>query len=539
MTSINLRVLPLVALFLVACAGSNGGDEATQPSRGIAFPTSCSSTTQARFELGVFLLHNMMYKQAYAEFESAAQVDPECAMLHWGIAMSQFQPKWPGDPTEDALRTGAVAVEKARAMAARTTDRENGYIEAVGAYYEDWQNRDRNARKASWREAQGRHAAAHPGDSEAQIFLALAQVATSDPYDRTYAQDLRAAAALEKILEQRPEHPGLLHYLLHAYDNPAHAERGVAAAQGYEALAPDAPHALHMPSHIYVRLGNWEQVISWNIRSRDSATRQPLPDGKMSKHLLHALDYLVYGYLQVADDESARREAARVNAQTGWEPNSGPGAYALAAVPARLAIERRAWNEAAALEIRAVPYTWNLYPWAEAITHAARGLGAVRSGAIQAAQASIAELDRLGTLTKDSWWQGRIRLEREVISGWVAHEQDNADTAVEHMTNAADEELAAGKQSVEPGHSLYAVEQLGELLLELDRPEEALDAFRRSLADSPKRFHSLFGAGRAAEMAKMDEEAGEYYAAVTEMVIVGNDRPQVQHAYDFLAKATR
>jgi len=537
-TSISLRVHPLVALFLVACTGSNCGNEATQSSRGIAFPTSCSSTTQARFGKGVFLLHNMMYKQAYAEFESAAQVDPECAMLHWGIAMSQFQPKWPGDPTEDALRTGAAAVERARSMVARSTDRENGYIEAVGAYYENWQNRDRNARKASWHEAQGRHAAAHPGDSEAQIFLALAQLTTSDPYDRAYAQDLRAGEALEKILEQRPEHSGLMHYLLHAYDNPVHAERGVAAAQGYEAVAPDAPHALHMPSHIYVRLGNWEQVIFWNIRSRDSATRQPLPDGKMSRHLLHALDYLVYGYLQVADDESARREAAKVNAQTGWEPNSGPGAYALAAVPARLAIERRAWKEAAALPARSIPYVWDRYPWAEAITYAARGLGAAHNGNIEAAQRSIVELDRLKGLIKESWWQGRIQLERDVISGWVAHRQGMADEAVKRISHAAEQELAAGKLSVEPGHTIYAIEQLGELLLELKRPKEALEVFQRSLEDSPRRFHSLAGAGKAAEMADMQKEAVDYYTALTKIAVDGNKRPQTKHATGFLAKMT-
>jgi tetratricopeptide (TPR) repeat protein len=292
-----------------------------------------------------------------------------------------------------------------------------------------------------------------------------------------------------------------------------------------------------MPSHIYVRLGDWGDVISGNIRSQASALRQPAPGGRVSKHFLHALDYLVYGFLQLADDERALQEVSKANADTEWQLDSGPGAYALSAAPARFAIERRAWKKAATLELRAVPYSWDRYPWAEALTHAARGLGAARSGDVEAARASIDELDRLEGLTRNSWWQRRIRLERDVISGWIAHEQGRASAAVQLIGNAAEEELSAGKLSVEPGHTLYAVEQLGELLLELDRPREALEAFQRSLADSPKRFHSLFGAGRAAELAKMDEEATGYYAALTEMVVAGNDRPQVQHALDLLAKA--
>ena len=543
-----------LVMLLVGCLGCESGEstatsdhrvpEVTELSEpvpapeapGVSFPTSCGAATQARFEQGIFLLHNMMYKQAHAEFAAAAGADAKCAMLHWGIAMTQFHPQWPGEPTEEALETGADAVRTARSITARTTERERGYIEAVGSYYQDWRNNDRYARKANWREAQERHAAAHPEDSEAQIFFLLAQLTTSDPFDKTYAQQLGAAEGLEEILEQRPEHPGLLHYLLHAYDNPVYARRGVGVAQRYESVAPDAPHALHMPSHIYVRLGDWGDVISGNIRSQASALRQPAPGGRVSKHFLHALDYLVYGFLQLADDERALQEVSKANADTEWQLDSGPGAYALSAAPARFAIERRAWKEAATLELRAVPYSWDRYPWAEALTHAARGLGAARSGDIEAARASIDELDRFEGLTSDSWWQRRIRLERDVISGWIAHEQGKASAAVQLIGNAAEEELSAGKLSVEPGHTLYAVEQLGELLLELDRPREALEAFRRSLADSPKRFHSLFGAGRAAELAKMDEEATGYYAALTEMVVAGNDRPQVQHASDFLAK---
>lgn len=509
----------------------------TPGDQGISFPISCDAETRKRFERGVFLLHNMMYKQAHEAFAGAAASDQKCAMLHWGIAMTQFHPQWPGEPTDDALETGADAVETARSITARTTEREMGYIEAVAAYYRDWQHTARDVRKANWREAQARHAALHPDDPEAQIFFLLAQLTTSDPFDKTYAQQLAAAEGLERLLDQRPRHPGLLHYLLHAYDNPPYARRGVRAAQLYESVAPDAAHALHMPSHIYVRLGQWDQVISWNTRSQAAALRQPAPGERVSRHYLHALDYLVYGHLQVADDARAAREVAKIDPRTPWQLDSGPAAYALAAAPARFAIERRAWKEATALRTRAVPYSWDRYPWAEAITHAARGLGAARLGDIAGARAALDALDRLEAITRDSWWQRRIRLERGAISGWMAHAEGNADQAIELLRDAAEEELAAGKLSVEPGHTFYAVEQLGELLLEQKRPHEALEAFQRSLADSPKRWNAVFGAGRAAEMAGMQERAAEYYAALTDMVVSGSDRPEVRHASDFLAKA--
>ena len=549
---------PVVLMFLlVGCvafgcdsgkATSCSAEEATEvaertsavDARDISFPITCCADTQASFDKGLFLLHNMMYRQAQAEFESAATADKTCAMLQWGIAMTQFHPVWPGGPSEEALKSGARAVEKARSIAATnsaTTDREKEYIEAVAAYYKDWKDNDRGTRRIHWRDAQGKLAKMFPQDAEAQIFFALAQFTTTAPND--FEGQLRSAEQLEIILKERPEHPGVLHYLVHAYDNPKHAHRGVKTADAYDKVAPDSPHALHMPSHIYVRLGVWDQVIASNIRSRNSAQRQPVDGDRVSKHFLHALDYLVYGYLQVADDKLARQEVARANNETEWELNSGPGAYALAAIPARLAIERRAWQQAAKLKPRAISYTWDAYPWAEAITHAARGLGSARSGDIDAAQQAIRELDRLKALTTDTWWQGRIEVERDVVAGWVAHKQGKTDKAAELLSQAAKRELDAGKQPVEPGHTVYAVEQLGELLLKLNRPAEALKAFRLSLQDSPRRFHALFGAGRAAEIANMDGEAAAYYASLTEMVVSGGDRPQVRHAADFLARAKK
>lgn len=541
----------MLALLLLGCSEGNDKhtvlDDQPEPKkaaaqepagdgRGISFPISCNAESQAAFDRSLFLLHNMMYRQAQTEFESAIASDDACAMLHWGVAMTQFQPKWPGKPTTEALRSGAAAVERARSIGERvaaTTEHEKGHIEAAGAYYRDWENTDRDTRRSRWRDAYGALAARFPDDDEARIFFALGRIVTSAPGD--FEAQLNAAGQFEIILEKRPDHPGVLHYLLHAYDNAVHAARGVAAARAYEAIAPDAPHALHMPSHIYVRLGDWNQVIDWNIRSRDAARAQPLADGSVSRHFLHALDYLVYAYLQVADDEKARQEAAKVDAETRWQLNSGPGAYALAAIAARLAVERHAWQEAAALEPRKVPYTWDGYPWAEAVTHAARGLGAARIGDLSAARESVEALGRLKMLTGSHWWQERIEIQRNVICGWVAHQQGESENAEALLRGAAERELSAGKQSVEPGHVVNAVAQFGEFLLDSERPEEALEIFQRALNEAPGRFNALAGAGRAAEQAGMDEEAREFYAELAGMVVAGSRRPEAEHAANFLA----
>jgi len=503
----------------------------------ISFPISCNDETQSRFNNGLFLLHNMMYKQAQSEFESGIVSDETCAMLYWGVAMTQFQPKWPGEPSIEALKAGANAVDKARSIAAANPDvthREKGYIEAAGAYYKEWETTDRNTRKMRWRDAHGMLASMYPEDAEAQIFFALATVTTTAPND--YEGLLHSAKKLENILEKNPDHPGVLHYLLHACDNPVYARRGVQAARAYENVAPDAPHALHMPSHIYVRLGEWDQVAAWNTRSRDAAKRQPVDGNRVSRHFLHALDYLVYGYLQVADDEKARLEMEKVSNEIEWQLNSGPGAYALAAIPARYAIERRDWQQAAELRPRTMTYTWDAYPWAEAITYAARGLGAARNGDTDAALVANEELNRLKALTNSGWWRGRIDVQRDVIAGWIAYEQGQTDEAVKLLRRASEQELAAGKQSVEPGHVVNAVEQLGDMLIMSGRFKEALEIYQRSLEESPKRLHSLFGAGNAAEKAGMDEDAAIYYSGLVELADEVSQRPELKQAAEFLKR---
>jgi len=527
--SASIRILA-TALLLACCGGGApaGGRRAAEP-RGAALSISCGAATQSRFDRGFFLLHNMMYSQARAEFEAAIETDDRCAMLHWGLAMTWFQPLWSGQPTEQALHSGSEAIAKARALGGGARDQ--AYVAAAATYYRDWKTTDTPARLERWEAGQRQLASRYPDDVEAQAFWALSLLATADKHDRTYARQQKAAAFLEKLLRRRPEHPGLMHYLIHAYDNPAHAHHGAHMAAKYGAVAPQAPHALHMPSHIHVRLGNWDQVIEWNEKSASVAKRQPAADGRVSRDFLHAMDYLAYGYLQKGDDRRARETVETIDdPAVRYELNNGPASYALAATPARYAIERGAWVEAAALAVRHVEYSWDKFPWAEAVTHAARALGAARSGDVGQARRSLAEMDRLEALVEARWWKERIAIDREVVRAWLAYGAGDRKTAVDLMRAAATREIAAGKDSAEPGHVIGAAEQLGVLLLELERPAEALAAFRTALEDSPRRLNSLHGAAMAAEATKMHAEARTYYTELVKICAAGTTRAACKQA---------
>jgi hypothetical protein len=494
---------------------------------GARLPLACRSAAQEPFDRGLFLLHNMMYSQARTAFEETAKADATCAMAPWGLAMTWFWPLWSGQPTKEALTAGAAAVEQARALA--TSERDKAYAAAVAGYYEAWESTDTATRLKHWEASQRALAERFPEDFEAQTFWALSLIATADRYDKTYAQQDKAAKLLEGILAKRPEHPGALHALVHANDNPAFALRAVAVADAYKDVAPSAPHALHMPSHIYVRLGQWEQVIQSNAESERVAREQPAPGGAVSRDVLHASDYLVYAYLQIGDDAKAAAVLARFDPAVSFEQNSGPGAYALAAGPARYAIERGDWKEAARLPARQVPYSWDKFPWAEAAVFTTRALGAARSGSLDAARREIASAERLQPLVESAWWRERIAIERDVALAWIARRGGEGSRALEILRAAARRELAAGKEATEPGHVIHAAEQLGDLLLEMGKPAEALAAYEAALADSPRRFNSLLGAGKAAEAAKLPEKARVHYAELVKMS-VANDRPGFRHA---------
>jgi tetratricopeptide (TPR) repeat protein len=475
----------------------------------VEFPTSCSAQAQEHVETGVAQLHHMMYEQARPHFEAATEADPACAMAHWGIAMTSFQPLW--YPTSDEnLARGRAAVERARALGAPTA-REAGYIAAADAFFTDPdppapdRPSDHEARVNAWMEAQRQLHESHRDDVDAAAFYGLAQVAYAmtqfSPHEEhDYGRQRQAGALLEGYLEKHPEHPGLHHYIIHAYDSPELAHKAEDVARAYDALAPETPHALHMPSHIFVRLGEWEQTIDLNERSAAAARRQMKIDSHAVLHYVHALDYVMYGYLQIGDEQKARDTLARVRAVEHAHPVSAY-AYGLAAPQARYYLEQRKWNEAAALEPRQPDIlAWENYPAADALFSYARGLGAARSADLEQAEA---ERDRIKTAVAslrddgDHYWAYMTEALGHAVEAWILYERGETDRALTLMRKAADLEDSMDKHPITPGEILPVRELYGELLLREGRTEEARAAFEVSLERTPNRRNALAGLEKA------------------------------------------
>jgi tetratricopeptide (TPR) repeat protein len=475
----------------------------------VDFPVSCNEAAQARIETGLGHLHHMMYEQAQPHFEAAAKADPECAMAHWGVAMTSFQPLW--HPTSDAdLARGKDAVRQARALGAPTA-REMGYIAAAEAFFTDPdppeadRPADHRARVAAWKQAQRTLHEAHPEDVDAAAFYALALVAAAPPLveDRSYTMQRAAGAILEPYFEAHPEHPGLFHYLIHAYDNPVLAPLAEEIARGYDQIAPDVPHALHMPSHIFVRLGQWEETAAWNERSAEAAWRQPV-DGITSLHYPHALDYAMYAYLQLEDTERARHTLRRIEAIEAVQPVFA-SAYGIAAPRARYYVEQAKWAEAASLE-PGIPdaLPWAEFPGAEALIHYARGLGAARSGDLEQAEAERARIAAFVAALEaegDDYWADQTRVLQMTVEAWSAQTRGEGAQGLARMREAADLEDSMEKHPITPGPIRPARELYGEMLLLEGRADEALEAFRTTLEKEPNRRNAVRGAEQAAEAA--------------------------------------
>lgn len=520
--------LASTALLLATAAPGIGQEEIGT----VDFSTSCAGAVSDEFDRAVALLHHMMYEQAAEGFQRVAEVDPDCAMAHWGLAMTQLHPLW-APPTEEELDRGRQAAATAEAIGART-DRERGYIRAIRTFFDT--DGSFAERLRAWEPAQTAVHDHSPDDVDAAAFHALARLATARPDDHSFSRQAEAGALLDRLRQRHPRHPGLFHYAIHAYDNPVLAERGLEVARGYDRIAPRVPHALHMPSHIFVRLGMWDNVASWNRRSAEAALRHPV-NGRTAMHYAHAMDYLVHALLQQGRDDEARAALAGFLDAGPFQPHIGT-AYGLAASPARLALERRRWNEAARLPVnRPVPLPWDQFPAAEALTWFARGLGSARTGGSETARAAMARLDELHErLARNGgdYWTTTTRAQRQAIDAWLRYEDGDVDGAIQAMRAAADLEDSVDKHPVTPSSPLPTRELLGEMLLEAGRPDEALTAFQASLAISPGRLNSLSGAGRAAELAGDDRTAGEYYRQIAELVDLPVDRPRMGDAQGFL-----
>ncbi len=505
----------------------------------VRFPTSCSPAAQGQFERAVALLHSFWYEEALKAFTTVTTTDPACAMGYWGIAMSVYYPLWQ-PPSPAMLQKGWAAIEKARALSA--SPREKDYIVAIETYYRDHDSLDHRARAAAYEKAMEQVYRRHPEDREAAVFYALALNATAAPTDKTYANQLKAGAILEKVLAEQPGHPGVAHYIIHSYDYPPLATRGLAAARGYAKIAPAVPHAQHMPAHIFTRLGLWQESIDSNRASANAGKAYYARLGKETvwDQTLHALDYVVYAYLQTGQDKQARAVLEDLGAMQKAEPESFVAAYAYAAIPARVVLEQRRWSEAAALAPASKPFPWDRFAWGEAITAFARAIGAARIGDAARARVEVQKLEGYRAAlvaAKQTYWAEQVDIQQRAAAAWAARAEGKNDEALKLMRSAADLEDSTEKHPVTPAPVVPARELLGELLLDLNQPAQALVEFEASGAREPNRFNGLFGAARAAELSGNTAKAKTLYARlVTLCDRADTERPELRHAKAVLAK---
>ncbi len=489
----------------------------------ISFPISCSAEAQPAFTRAVALLHSFWYEEAEKAFRNVASIDPQCGMAWWGVAMSNFHEVWPSPYTAAELARGVAAAEKAKSVGAKTA-REQGYIDAIATFYRDAGKLDTPTRARAYEAAMQRLAAQFPDDDEASIFYGLILInhGMAMPKDKTYAYQKQAAEIFNRLLEKHPDHPGIAHYLIHSFDYPALAPLALNAAYAYSKIAPSSPHALHMPSHIFVRLGMWQETIDANLASAGAARTYAARahPGATAFDELHADDYLAYAYLQRGEDEKVSRLIENLSAAKGLDVENFAGFYGLAAVPARFTLERRRWADAAALTVTPAGLPWGSYPYAEAVTYFARAVGAARSGDPTRARADV---ERLQTLRqqlldqKNAYWADQVEIQRRAADGWIARAEGRNADAVRLLQSAADLEESMDKSPVTPGSIIPAREMLGDLLLELNQPAKALEAYERSLQDSPNRLNGLSGAARAAQLAGDRAKARQYYVAVAKL----------------------
>ena len=529
--------LKTVLIFLAVCSpgfAEEGAHHQIGKLGTVRFQISCSPKVQAPFSRAVAMLHSFWYNEAEKAFSRIGDTNPKCGMTYWGVAMSNYHPVWaPPNPAE--LKRGAEAAEKAVAIGAKTA-RERAYIGAIAAFYRDSDRLDHQRRALIYEKAMEQLYRNYPDDSEAGIFYALALLGTAPATDKRYIKQKKAATILGRELPKNPDHPGLAHYIIHSYDYPQLAELALHAARRYAKIAPDSPHALHMPSHIFTRLGLWEDSIESNIASAASARKhvQRVKPGAGSFDQLHAMDYLAYAYLQQGQDLKAKQVVDEMLTIQTLDLENFVAAYAFAAIASRYALERRRWSEAAGLELHPPPFPWKSFRYAEAIVAFGRGLGAARTGNTAAARQ---EMEKLATIQRELVgasgydWAAQVEGQRLTVAAWLAYAEGRAKEAIQLMGSAADLEDNTDKHPVTPGAVLPARELLGDMLLKLKRPAEALKEFETVLKQSPNRFNGLYGAARAAWFSGDQTKAKAYFAKLAALGAKADAvRPELEEA---------
>ena len=534
--------LLIVGLATVTAGPGRAQSNAAERLGTVRFATSCAPAVQTQFNRAVALLHSFHLDAAVTAFTDVAAADPACGMAQWGVAMAWLGNPLAGPPSARGMKEGWAAVEKARAAGAKTP-REQAYIAAIETFYKDADRVDHRTRALAYEKAMEQLSARYPADREAAVFHALALNITLDPNDKTYANQLKAAAILEKVFAEQPNHPGVAHYLIHSYDFPPIAAKGLPAAKRYASIAPSAPHALHMPSHIFTRVGSWPESIETNRASAkaaaDTLSAGGSQTGLRSYEGLHAYDYMMYGYLQLGRDREARALVEEVTATRKLNVDHFAGAFALAAIPARYALERGRWAEASMLSPTPADLAWNRFPQAESIVWFARGLGAARSGNPTRAREDLARIEALRdsmTAAKSLYWAHQSEVQRLAVAAWIARAEGRNEEALSLMRASADGEEATEKHPVTPGPVKPARELLGEMLIGLGQPAEALKELEASHRVEPNRFQGLYGAARAAELAGDSAKARTYYGRLVSLAKEGGpDRPELEQAKQFLA----
>jgi len=512
-----VRVRPLAAMLLTLVASRSPAQDQSERNAEklgtVHFATSCNEVAQTEIDRAVALLHSFQFSRAIEAFHAALAQDATCGIAYWGIALSDWSnPFEPGMKDKGQLQAGRESAEHGKAVGANT-ERERAYLVAVSKLYGDFESTPQRARLIAYRDAMREVVVKHPEDHEAQIFYALALTVSEDPADKTYAGRLQAGLILEKLFEEEPAHPGLAHYIIHTYDVPALAGRALVAARRYSEIAPDAPHALHMPSHTFTRTGYWQESIDSNIAAVAAARRE----GQTAEEL-HASDYEIYAYLQTGQDQAAGRIvnslpeiASRFDPKALMSGAGGPsvGYFALAAIPARYALERQDWKQAAQLAPRETPFTYT-----DALTWFARGLGAARLGQAAAANESAVALRQIReriSKANENYWAQQVEIQELAVRAWAALAAGKKEEALRQMKSAAKLEDATEKSAVTPGPLAPARELLGEMLLEMNDPAQALDQFEATLKKEPERFRALYGAAHAAQLSGSRETSQRYF----------------------------
>jgi len=501
-------------------------DDTDQRFGTVHFDTSCNDVAQRRFDRAMRYQHSFWYRESKELFEEVLKADPECGIAYWGIALSLLNnPHAP--PPVGNLPLGLAAIEKGKTTGAKT-QRERDFVNALAAFYTDYDKVDHRTRVLAYLKAMESVAQAYSNDDEAQILYAIELNVAAPPSDKTYAMQLKGAAILEPIFKRQPRHPGVAHYLIHLYDTPALAEKGLDAAKRYSQIAPAAPHAQHMPSHIFTRVGYWKESIGSNTESVRAAKAS-----NEAHDQLHAMDYLVYAYLQMGQDAKAQAVIDDMRGISGFTETFIAGPYALAVSPARYAIERGDWRAASQLPVRPTPLAH-----AEAMTHFARAIGAARSGNPEAAKPELGKLAELRDKlreAKDAYWAGQVDIQLQVATAWVLYAEGKYDDALQGMSAAADAEDRTEKHPVTPGVPIPARELYGTMLLERGMAKEALAAFEATLKKEPNRLGATLGAAAAAEKLGDTAKAREHYVAAVALTENADPvRPQIAQARAFV-----